>query len=76
MHPDDRYMTVPQAAAMIGISANGMRRLLDEGVIPCIRPKSHRRVKVKDVRAFEQNVREGGLAYIEPLPENPFKRSA
>lgn len=72
MFAHDRYITAPQAAAMLGISASGMRRLLDEGVIPCIRPNCHRRVKVSAIREFEQSVRDGGVTKLAQLPENPF----
>jgi hypothetical protein len=45
----DGYVTVPRAAAMLGVKPTRMHELLDGGAIPYVVPAKQRRVKVADV---------------------------
>jgi excisionase family DNA binding protein len=48
----ERYISVPQAAELAGLSPQTFHKLLDDGLIPFIRPSVHRRVKRGDVLAY------------------------
>lgn len=71
-NPDENYVSIPRAAKLIGISANGLAALIDEGIIPCIRPRSHRRVKIGDVKQFRANVTEQGQLELARVDDDPL----
>lgn len=71
-HPDESYVSIPRAAKLLGISANGLAALIDDGVIPCIRPRSHRRVKIRDVKQFRANVTERGQLELAQVDDDPL----
>ena len=58
--PLDRYISVPRAAALLGVSTTVMHSLLDGGAIPYTVPSAHRRVLVRHVMAYKQSVSEKG----------------
>ncbi len=64
---DSQYITVPEAAEILGISRPSMHKLLDDGAIEYTRPLKHRRVKVGDVKRYlaEQTHRRA----IQPVEE-------
>lgn len=49
----DAEITVPQMAAILGVSDRTAGRMLDEGLIPFTRPRFHRRMKRGDVLAYK-----------------------
>lgn len=51
---DDEWLTPQQAAAMVGITADTIRKWANDGVLPSqrIRPGSHRRFRRSDVDAL------------------------
>jgi excisionase family DNA binding protein len=52
--PRDRFISLPDAAAMLGVHTDTLRRFISEGRIPGYRlaGKSHIRLKVSDVEAL------------------------
>jgi hypothetical protein len=58
--PPGRQLTVPRAAAILGISATVMHSLLDGGAIPYTVPSKHRRVLMRDLMAYQAHVKGGG----------------
>jgi excisionase family DNA binding protein len=53
--PDD-LVSVPAAAAILGVSDSTMRDLLRRGRLPYTRPSVHPRVRVGDVLAYQAKV--------------------
>lgn len=51
-NPGREYVSVPRAAAMLGICPKKVHALLDGGAIPYIEPVKQRRVAVADVMAY------------------------
>ncbi len=66
----EAYLTVPQAAELLGVSRQTMAKILDDGEIPYIRPHKHRRVKRADVLAHRQRKTEGGVPGTPAATEN------
>lgn len=54
--PQDTVLTAQEAARLLGVSRPTMNRILDSGRIASERPASHRRVKLADVVAYQQNM--------------------
>ena len=50
------YISVPQAAELLGLKANTFRTLLDNGTIGYMQPGKHKRVLVKDVIDYRERV--------------------
>ena len=70
----DNDLTVPQAAALLGISDRDLRRKLDQGLIPHTRfgPRGRRRVKRSDVERLRDSVTYCGSHRPEPLEPAEF----
>lgn len=66
----ERYVTVPDAAALAGVSPQTMRKMLDDGLIPFIRPNVHRRVRRVDVLAYLGRQSERGPAEVATAAED------
>jgi excisionase family DNA binding protein len=60
-----KYLSVPDAAKEIGVSATTMREMLDDGDMPYIRPRKHRKVSVQDLERFKVE-HAGGPAAARP----------
>lgn len=60
----EQLVPVPEAAALAGVSARTMHRLLDTGLIPFTRPSQHRRVRRGDVLDYLAQRTEHGV--VEP----------
>lgn len=60
----DAMITVPEAAAMLGVAPKTMHALLDDGLIPFIVPRKHRRVRRGDVLAYKESVGRSGLPVL------------
>ncbi|MFN3866898.1 MAG: excisionase family DNA-binding protein [Demequina sp.] len=56
--PQDRVMTTKAAADFLGVSRPTLVGLLEAGHIPFERPSRHRRVKLSDLIAYRDNLRE------------------
>ncbi len=69
-HDPDDYITVPEAAAMLGVSRQTFSEMLDRGKIEHIRPVKQRRVKVGDVLQFRDGIRRRGVRKLLPELEN------
>jgi len=52
-----QYITVPEAARMLGISRPTMRSILDRGDVEYITPSVQRRVSLQSLLAYKQRVR-------------------
>jgi hypothetical protein len=72
-NPGRDYISVPRAAVLLGISPRSMAALLDRGVIPSIRPMSHRRVLVADVLRYRDGVSENVRNPIPALTDDPLR---
>lgn len=64
------YVSVPEAASLIGVSPTTMRALLDRGEIPYTRPSKHRRVRRGDVLAFMEQMKENGTPELAEVGED------
>lgn len=54
-----QYITVPEAARMLGISRPTMRSILDRGDVEYITPSVQRRVNLQSLLRFKQQVKGG-----------------
>jgi excisionase family DNA binding protein len=70
-NPGDRYVSLPKAAAMLGVSERTMRRIADENGIAFITPNVHRRFRERDVIAYrERRATAAAASAAEPETEN------
>lgn len=54
-----QYITVPEAARMLGISRPTMRSILDRGDVEYITPNVQRRVSLQSLLRYKQQVKGG-----------------
>lgn len=54
-----QYITVPEAARMLGISRPTMRSILDRGDVEYITPSVQRRVSLQSLLRYKQQVKGG-----------------
>lgn len=68
------FIGIPDAARLLGISPRTVCRLLDDGVIPFTKPRSHRRVKRADVLAYREQMTVGAepISQLPPLRVDHF----
>ncbi len=72
-------ISLPEAAAILGVSASTMRRLIESGAVPTVRltPRSHQRIDLADLdRVIEAAKRpHAPLNDDGPLPGEPHVRA-
>ena len=69
-----RYITVPRAAEMLGVSPRTVTRLIDEGSLEAHRPHKQLRVALDSVRRRLDGTREGPARMAsEPVFEDAIR---
>jgi excisionase family DNA binding protein len=58
--PDQRLLTLQEAATVLGLSVTSIRRLIASGRLPALRLVRHLRVDVRDVEALITDARRRG----------------
>lgn len=56
----EAMIPIPEAAALLGVTAWTMHRILDDGLIPFIVPRKQRRIRRGDVLAYKESVSRSG----------------
>lgn len=59
-NPGKPWVSIPQAAELLGVSATTMRTIIDKGDVECIKPNKHRRVKVSSLQHYLSTRSAGG----------------
>ncbi|NUT17938.1 MAG: helix-turn-helix domain-containing protein [Hamadaea sp.] len=67
--PHNQRLTTQEAADLLGVSRPTLVKMLDEGLIPFEQPGRHRRVRLRDVLAFQENRRSAREAALDELIE-------
>jgi len=65
--PEDETFTTQAAADYLGVSRPFLVKLLEAGTIPFFNAGSHRKVRLLDLREFEQKRGEDRRAFLEKL---------
>ncbi len=65
--PQHTVLTTSQAADLLGVSRPTLVRLLEAGKIPFDKPGRHRRIRLRDLLAYQQRVRRARAAGLEEM---------
>lgn len=65
--PQHTVLTTSQAAEILGISRPTLVRLLESGEIPFEKPGRHRRIRLRDVLAYQQRARRARAAGLDEM---------
>ena len=65
--PQHTVLTTSQAADILGISRPTLVRLLEAGDIPFDKPGRHRRIRLRDVLAYQERARRGRAAGLDEM---------
>lgn len=65
--PQHTVLTTSQAADLLGISRPTVVRLLEAGEIPFDKPGRHRRLRLRDVLAYQDRARRGRAAGLDEM---------
>ncbi len=68
-----RFVTVPGAARMLGVSPPTILDLIDEGKLEAHRPRVQLRISIDSVRRHLDSTREGPAATSEPVFEDAIR---
>lgn len=65
--PQHTVLTTSQAAELLGISRPTLVRLLESGEIPFEKPGRHRRIRLRDVLAYQERARRARAAGLDEM---------
>lgn len=65
--PQHTVLTTSQAADLLGISRPTLVRLLEAGDIPFDKPARHRRIRLRDVLAYQERVQRARAASLDEM---------
>ena len=65
--PQHTVLTTSQAAELLGISRPTLVRLLESGEIPFEKPGRHRRIRLRDVLAYQERARRARAARLDEM---------
>lgn len=65
--PQHTVLTTSQAADLLGISRPTLVRLLEAGEIPFDKPARHRRIRLRDVLAYQERARRARAAGLDEM---------
>jgi excisionase family DNA binding protein len=65
--PQHTVLTTSQAADLLGVSRPTVVRLLETGEIPFDKPARHRRVRLRDVLAYQERARRSRAAGLDEM---------
>ena len=65
--PQHTVLTTSQAAEILGISRPTLVRLLESGEIPFEKPGRHRRIRLRDVLAYQERARRARAAGLDEM---------
>ena len=65
--PQHTVLTTSQAAGILGISRPTLVRLLESGEIPFDKPGRHRRIRLRDVLAYQERARRARAAGLDEM---------
>jgi excisionase family DNA binding protein len=68
--PQGLLLTTQEAADFLGLSRPTLVKLLEDGAIPFEKPNRHRRVRLQDLLAFQQERRAGRRSALNRLTED------
>ena len=73
-HHPARFITVPRAAEILGVSPRTVTRLIDGGELEAIRPSRQLRVSLDSVKRRMEGTREGPAVADGPVLEDLLSR--
>jgi len=65
--PQHMVLTTSEAAQLLGMSRPTLVRLLEAGKIPFEQPNRHRRIRLRDVLAYQERSRRGRAAGLDMM---------
>ncbi|MDO4259792.1 MAG: excisionase family DNA-binding protein [Actinomycetaceae bacterium] len=53
---EDQWLTTEEAASLLGVSRPTFVKRLEEGALPFAQPGAHRRIRLQDLMAYQENL--------------------